>query len=74
MAKLLLASGADVNVEATQESVAGLTPTQLAEDLGDAEMSRLLRSNGGITNPSFSAKRAAKRAAQQLLGPFLHSH
>lgn len=74
LVELLAESGANVNAEATEQGIPGLTPTQVAVDRGYAELAAYLRSKGGKVNHTFLAKRAAQRAFINAIAPFLHQH
>lgn len=74
MVALLVDSGADVNAEATEQALSGLTPTQIADDQGYAELAAYLRAKGGKVNHMFLARRAAQRAYINAIAPFLHQH
>ena len=74
MVELLAASGADVNAEAIGEGLPGLTPTQLAQDIGDAETEAWLRGQGGRTPAAYAMKRSARRAAAAVIAPLFIQH
>jgi ankyrin repeat protein len=74
MVMLLVERGANVNAEATDSALHGLTPTLIAEDQGYDDLAAYLRSKGGTVNQVFVAKRAARRAFTNVVGPFLYSH
>lgn len=74
MVELLVESGANVNAEATEQGIPGLTPTQIARDQGYTELAAYLQSKGGRVNESFLVKRAAQRAYIEAIAPFLQMH
>jgi Ankyrin repeats (3 copies)/Ankyrin repeat len=74
MVELLVEGGANVNAEATELGIAGLTATQIAVDHEYGELAAYLRSRGGKVNHGFLAKRAAQRAYTKAIGPFLQQH
>jgi hypothetical protein len=74
MVELLVESGANVNAEATQQGIPGLTPTQIAVDQGYGDLASYLRSKGGKVNEAFLARRTVLRASTNAIAPFLHMH
>ena len=74
MVELLVEAGANVNAEATEQGIPGLTPTQIADDQGYGELAAYLRSKGGKVNHGFLVRRAAQRAFTNAIGPFLQQH
>ena len=74
MVELLMESGANVNAEATQQGISGLTPTQIAVDQGYGELASYLRSKGGKVNEAFLVRRTVLRASTNAIAPFLHMH
>lgn len=74
MVILLVESGANVNAEATDMGLHGLTPTLIAQDQGYDDLAAYLRSKGGTVNQVFVTRRAAQRAFTNIVGPFLYSH
>jgi ankyrin repeat protein len=74
MIELLVESGANVNAEATEQGIPGLTPTQIARDQGYSELAAYLRSKGGKVNEGFLARRTAQRAFTNAIAPFLQMH
>lgn len=67
MIALLVDSGADVNAEAKDGELEGLTPTQSAEDRKRPEIAGYLRSKGGTVNELFKARREIRNAPLRLL-------
>lgn len=74
MVEFLVQGGANVNAEATEQGIPGLTPTQIALDQGYGELAAYLRSKGGKVNQGFLARRTAQRAYTRAIGPFLQQH
>ena len=77
MATLLMDRGADVNAQAKDNTeLAGLTPTQLAHDLGNEPLAAQLRARGGAVNEDYVARRARQKLAKTVrevaVGIFLY--
>ena len=71
MVELLVVNGANVNAEAMENGLHGLTPTQIAIDMNYSELEAFLRSKGGTVSRIFNAKRTLHKIwATIILAPF----